>query len=475
MHVLAAAVASVALVRVASVPVEDPDAPWHVLLGSQIWNGVPPWQAGHGWTIAPVDDQTWVSTQWLAELLLAGARSALGWNGLLLLRVALAAVLLAALAVTLLPGRPARAAVPVFVIVASPVLIGSVQERPQSISYLLLVPLSGWAVAILRRSETPRVWLVLPLTLVWANTHGLWVLLPAVLTLAALSRWLDHGLSDRAAARTLGLAVAALTCGLVSPAGLGTLTAAWRFKKAAVDITEWQPVNVLSVDAALLISMAVIFVLAWSRGVERPARSELLFVGTILTLALTAYRNIPSALILVAPFAVERITAAWHPQRSLTSPRERRWLATTIISLVTVGLVAAMVVASLRSPFLGSAPIGLAEGLAGSPEAARVLTEYNESGLILDLTQPRSRTAIDGRADLFGAAYISRYLTMLKAGYGWETTLRQLNPTAAILDRKTNLAVMLQRCGWRVQAGTATHLLLAPAPGWTCPSEAGLS
>ncbi len=467
---LAVVFAAVSLLKVAVVPLVDPDAPWHVLLGSRMWSGVSPALAGRGWTFAPVDDSHWVSTQWLAELLLAAAHAAGGWNGLLVLRAALALVLLVLLAGTLLPGRPARAAVPVFILVASPILLGSIQERPQSLSYLLLVPLSWWALGIVRDARLPPLWLVLPLAVVWANTHGLWILLPAVFALAALSRWLDQGLRDRIALRSLVLALAALACGLVSPAGMGTLTAAWRFREAATQITEWQPVNLISPDATPLLIITAITVAAWARGSGRPPRSELLFVGGVLVFALTAYRNIPSALLLTAPLVVERVNAAWTPRRSVTSPRERQWLTMVATSVVGVSAILALVIAATDSPFPGSAPVSLAEPLAGQPEAARLLPEYDESGLVLNLTQPRSRTAIDGRADLFGAPYITKYLTMINAGYGWESTVRDLDPTSAILKRTTNLAKELQRCGWRIEASTPTHLLLVPTPGWTCPA-----
>ena len=470
LHLLAAVFAAVSLAKVASLPLIDPDAPWHVLLGSQVWGGVAPWQAGRGWTFAPVDDGHWVTTQWLAELLMAGFHGALGWSGLLVFRALLTLGLLFVLAVTLLPGRPARASVPVFLIAAAPAFMVGVQERPQSLSFMLLVPVSWWALRIVQQARPPSAWVVVPLAVGWANTHGLWILLPATFVLAGVARWLDHGVRDRAAARTFVLAGAALVSALITPAGIGTLTAAWRFRSAAGQIIEWRPVQLLGLDAVPLVALGVVLVVAWSRGRVRPPRSELLYVGGLLLFGLTAYRNITPALLLIAPFALSRITAAWDPQPSRTTERERRMLGWTIAVVVAVGLVMAFAEVALIKPFPSDAPVMLAEQVAGRPEGARVLPEYNDSGLVLALIRPGGKTAIDGRTDLFGAAYIGRYGTLTDAGYGWQATLRELDPTSAILKRTTNLAKQLQKCGWRVEDSTPTHLLLVPTPGWSCPA-----
>jgi hypothetical protein len=448
----------------------DPDAPWHVRLGSELWSGIAPTQAGHGWTFAPVNDTHWVSTQWLAEMLMALLYSALGWNGLLVLRAAMAAALLGLLAVTLIPGRPARTAIPVFMIAASPLLMVAVQERPQSLSYLLLVPVSWWALGIVTKGRLPSAWWVLPLSIVWANIHGLWIVLPGVLVLAAVSRWTDHGLRDLAARRAIGLATLSLACGLISPDGIGTVVAVLRFHDAARLIDEWQPVSLFSFSSAPLVLWSVLIITAWARSRTRPPRSELVFVGSLLLFGLTAYRNIPTVLLLTAPFVIGRVNIAWHPSRSVTSARERRWLVRIAAVTAVAGLVAAMTTAAVRAPLPKDAPVSLIQKVAGQAEGARILPEYNESGLVLTLAGPESRTAIDGRADLFGAPYIAKYMTMLDAGYGWESTVRGLDSTSAILKRTTNLAKVLQRCGWRVEASTPTHLLLVPKPGWTCPS-----
>lgn len=470
LHLLGVAFVVVVLFKAASEPLVDPDAPWHVRLGSELLNGTPPTAAGHGWTFAPVDDSHWVSTQWLAELAMAWLYRLFGWNGLLLLRAVCAAALLGLLAWTLLPHRPARLAIPVFLVAGSPLLMLAVQERPQSLSFLLLVPLAWWALRIVKEGRLPSAWIALLLSVVWANVHGEWIMLPAVLTLAAIGRWVDHGVRDPVASRTIGLATASLVSGVISPGGIGTVTAVLRFHAAAGQIAEWQPVSLFKVSSAPLVLWAGLVVTAWARGRSRTPRSELVFVGLLLLFGLSAYRNVLPALLLTAPFVIQRADIAWQPSRSPTTVRERRWLIRAAVITGAVGVVGSLTAAAVRPPFPKEAPVALIEQVSGRPEGSRVLPEYNESGLVLAIGGPATRTGIDGRADLFGATYISEYLTMLKAGYGWQSTLRKLNPTSAILSRKTRLAKELQRCSWRVQASTTTHVLLVPTPGWTCPS-----
>ena len=67
---LAAVVLLLVPLRAAVGPIRDIDLYWHLLVGQDILAGTSVVSAGHGWSFAPVPD-TWVSTQWLAEIVFA--------------------------------------------------------------------------------------------------------------------------------------------------------------------------------------------------------------------------------------------------------------------------------------------------------------------------------------------------------------------------------------------------------------------
>ncbi len=95
-----------------------------------------------------------------------------------------------------------------------------------------------------RQGRWPRWWLLLPAVVLYANVHGLWVMVPAMLGLAVVGRWLDHGLRDRAARQGLVLAVSATAAGAISPLGLANITAVVPFRDATELIIEWRPTDV---------------------------------------------------------------------------------------------------------------------------------------------------------------------------------------------------------------------------------------
>jgi hypothetical protein len=80
--IVSAIAAAAVLWWVATQPVLDFDLPWHILVGREIMSGVWPGQAARGWSFADVPD-TWVSTQWIAEVVFAWLRDTFGWSALL--------------------------------------------------------------------------------------------------------------------------------------------------------------------------------------------------------------------------------------------------------------------------------------------------------------------------------------------------------------------------------------------------------
>ena len=89
-HLLA--VASVAVgTLLATGPLRDVDAGWHVAVGCDILDGRRVPGAGSSWVAATVDPAvdaaTWSSPQWLSETLMCTVQESLGWRGLVLLRV----------------------------------------------------------------------------------------------------------------------------------------------------------------------------------------------------------------------------------------------------------------------------------------------------------------------------------------------------------------------------------------------------
>jgi len=267
------------------------------------------------------------------------------------------------------------------------------------------------------------------------------------------------------------LAAATVLAACVSPSGIDNVLAAPRFAAAAGQVVEWGPVTLRDWSALPLVLLLLIVVVAWARGSARPTRGELVLGLLLLAFAMTAWRNLTPAVLMLAPVVVGILA------RALGEPdptRSRIPLGRLVVAAGVVGAVLSLgLVALLPQPVVAdSVPLGLITRIADSPAQQRVLDTYDLSGPLLWFGghPPHVLVAIDGRADRYGAAYIGRYMSTLAAAPGWDKQLEELKPTAALLRIDEALSgVLVAQRGWVEVAREGPYVLLhAPgAPGWS--------
>lgn len=464
---LAGLASAAALVSASVGQIRDIDLYWHLLVGNEIRSGTPIASAGHGWTFASVPD-TWVSSQWASEVMLSWLHSVGGFRALVLFRVLSAAAALAVLALVTLRGRPIRAGALAFALGAVAVAT-TTQERSQQVTYVLAALVGWWAERLLREGRLPRWYVVLPLTVVWANFHGGWVLLPFTLVVCALARWSAHGLRDRPAAYALALSAGTGLAAMVSPLGPANALTALTFSRATSHIAEWARVSLWTDQGWMLAVLLVLFTLCWARGRERPGNDELVLVLGVIGFGFLAYRDITPAVLLLAPTLAGALTRAQAPAPAASRPP----LLRTSWAIAGVGTLVAVVLALLPGQNLnGDKPVGLYQLIGRHAGPVRVLDTYNVSGPLLWFSggPPHVKVAIDGRTDMYGGRYIDSYMdTVLAATPGWQTELDQLDPNAAVLyDNEALVGVLQAQRDWRVVASEDGVVLLVPpdATGW---------
>lgn len=168
-------------------PAWDFDFWWHLRTGQLIWqNGAVP---RADWFTYTAPDAPWIDLQWLFELALAGLY-ALGGVSLVTVVKALCGALTVALPLGLARPRTLPGAVAVLLWIGPAiVLTGRLYERPEAPTLFFLAAFLAVAHAA---ADRPRLLWALPaIELVWVNTHGLFVLGPAVLAML----WVDRGLA----------------------------------------------------------------------------------------------------------------------------------------------------------------------------------------------------------------------------------------------------------------------------------------
>ena len=449
MHVVMLLVAAVGLVRIAG-PLSDVDLWWHVRLGEEMLDRHSLTGVATDWSFAPIHTD-WVSSEWIGEVVLAAVHGAFGWVGVSWLRVLLAAWLFYRLYRLVVPGRSPLVASLVFTVTATWIGV-SVQERPQLVSLLLLTWLARHARDMLRGEDGPRWWAVLGVVAFWANVHGLWVLAPFACAVVALARLADGGPdAPRSARRPVVLALVAVVGGCLTPLGPRSLLLPFTLKGATHAIVEWGPTVLADVTSFGVVLLTVPVLVAWARSGFRVPRSEVVYVLALLAFAMVAFRSLPPALILLAPVYADRLCVSWPRPTIPPRPVERVVLATLGCVVAVAGVVAPVTRLVTGDPLpRETMALDIAARLAHEPGEHRVLNSYNTSGVLLLFGGPRTRLAIDGRADRYGGAYVDRYLRALALGGDWRGLVRELRPTHAVLATDAPLLQMLRVDGWRV-------------------------
>ena len=441
-------------VRAGTRPVGDPDIWWHLKTGQYVldgghFSGPDPW--------VPFATRPFVLTQWLPEVVAQKVYEMAGLPGVAWLRCAGMLVLLGAL---LWVCRQIADSVPALIATLAGMLgaAGSLTERPQLVSFILLaVTLAAWW----RSAEDlrPRWWLI-PLTWVWACSHGLWPVGIAVGGLVILGLAADRRLDRRAALRLMLVPALSLVAAALTPVGPRLLLSAFNVSAAAGPfVQEWQPTSARYPFALITLAMIAVVVLTWVRSTDVPPTWQIALAALAFIATLIMYRTIAVGAIIAVPLfaSVLQQQRARHPQ-VLTRRAAFTWLGLSI----TAGLVA-MPLAGLvaQKPF--GVPDGLRPQLASLPAKTVVLDQFAISGWLL-WAEPQLIPVADLRSEVYSSEYLTAYRNNESVGPGWQTFITRTGATAALLAKDSALADALgQELHWQI-TGRDNGYVLMQAP-----------
>jgi hypothetical protein len=447
-------------------PVNDLDAYWHVPIGQEILARHTLSGLGTDW-LAEVPPTHWLTSQWLSEIGMARLVETFGWRGLVGVRLLLLAGILAVLAAGVLPRRPVLLAGPVL-LVSALALEPLAQDRPQTVSLLFLAGLGLVTSRLLAGRRVPHPAVIAGACLLWAQIHPLWILAPAAFVLVGAAAAADGPRANAVVVRRAGIFLLASLAGVANPYGATAFLLPLRFRDATGAIAEWRPTTLTDPMAIALYAIVLLALVAWARSPRRAPRATMIWLLAWAGFGALALRDIGPSLLLCAPVAVDVADQAWRARlRAVTRPNRRgEGLAlATVLTLVAVTAVAGATVRLTRIDPLRDAPARhLAERLAAFPAPVRVFNSYNASGSLVAFGGGKVRLAIDGRADLWGAAYIKRITDAQSLGPDWQKTFTQFRPDAAVLTKNAPLAVLLEHDRtWRVAATDGDYVLLLPA------------
>jgi hypothetical protein len=345
----------------------------------------------------------WVAHEWLSEVVMAAVFQAGGWGALMLLfgvAVGLTALAMGSWLLRWLGMLPALMVVVIGLACVAPGMLA----RP----HLLVLPLLAfWTVELLKAREAqraPPIWLALGM-LLWANLHSSFVVGYGLAAALALEAVLDtRHWTRRALLGWAGFLLLSGVATLATPHGVDGLTFPLKVlnMKTLAVITEWQSPDFLKPSPLELALLAGLFAAFW-RGARLSAVRAAILLG-LVHVSLQHVRQeillgVVGPLLLAEPLgrALGRPGAAWTPWR-MPLPQ----------TLLGGGLVLALVVGRVLTPQVRvDGPTAPITALAHVPPELRrqpVLNYYDYGGyLIFEGVRPY----IDGRADMYGDAFVA--------------------------------------------------------------------
>jgi hypothetical protein len=434
--------------------VGEPDTYWHIAVGRWIiaHRAVP----HEGIFSATMAHAPWVAHEWLAEIALATLFDLAGWGG-----VAAATALCVAMALGMLLRVLLRDIEPVHALIATVLAYFLAMPHVSARPHILTLPiLIGWVAALVRaRSEDRAPPLRLALLIVlWANLHGGYVFgvgLAALLGGEAVLLAPDWPARLRTARSWAIFGALLVIAALITPYGIDGLLLPLRMSQmsfALAQISEWRSPNFQTFQPLELWIMCVLLAVL-SFGWRLPP-TRIVMVLLLLHMALRHMRFV-ELLGFVAPLLAASALAPQLGRRSV-SVVDRFMVALAQPARVGgVALAGAVLLAisgvMLRNGVVHKASITPAAALAAARADHVKGPVLNDSDLGGYLIFAGVEPFIDGRAELYGDAFIRRYVVaMLLESDQLPRLLAEYGITWTLISPHLPAVVLLDHLpGWR--------------------------
>jgi hypothetical protein len=379
----------------------------------------------------------WTDEQWLAQLALyelwrlGGVKLALFVHALLVT---------GALAGAALYARTRGATARSVTWIAIPVLIAyypvASVMRPQSFAFPLFTAVL-WLVLDDARKPSRRVFLTLPILVLWTNLHGSVVLGAMLVSLDGLVGMVQR---RRPSGRGVALLLAPWACVFASPYALHLpayyekILVGGNFKQF---VSEWAPTTLSAETAAVYLIVLGGLWLLGRAGRSAPLFDQLAFALTAL-LAFDAVRNtawIGLVALAVLPPLVDRLRGGPAEEPA----RLNRVLSVTIVAALLISI--AGVAAKSTSWFTSGFPVAGARATSGAAgRHGRVFaTSPYADWLLWSRPELAGRVAYDARFELLSSPQIQQIASFQGRIGNWLTTARGYQ--VFVLDPRTDRAL----------------------------------
>ncbi len=430
--------------------VQDPDFFWHLTAGQLIA------ETGRVPSTDPFSftwfGRPWTPHEWLSELLIYWLVSTVGRVGALVVFGLAPVAIFAALAAALARGGARALAIGLPFVLGAFVLIGYVTLRPQAVSWLLLAVLV-WFLLAARPDHPRRMLLLVPLFVLWANLHGVYVIGLGVVGVYVLFTLAGRTPMSPAKGWVLATLAGVIGASMLTPAGPIGILYPLRYIDSGdwglANIQEWQSPNFH--EPAHLGFLLLIVAVGLNGGKGTPGwLVALSWIG--IAMGLLALRNAPIAVVLAMPALVMGLEARLR-ERDERKPRKpmppsrargRRFMELATAVVIVVGSAAVLIPrdldASIDRNLAKRFPVAGVDRLLELAPDANLLAEYGWGGYAISRIYPLGgRVFVDGRNDMYSQQVLEDYSAIRAADPGWELLATTYGVEAILLPPETTL------------------------------------
>ena len=452
-------------------PLTDSDYFWHLKTGEYIL-------AHHALPKTDIFSYTqygkpWELHEWLFEVMLYQVWQWAGGWGVRFMTSLLAtlSLLFAYLAASrLLKGS--TAALVLLLIVMVPFSLG-ISPRPQLMTYLLFSAFL-YVLSDFKYFQGMRALILLPVLMVlWVNVHGGYIVGIALLLLFSLCEWANYGLGgtrdEMTVTRLKRLSwstAATILASLANPYFVEHWLYPFRVMGMNASrnyISEWRSPDFHDPHTLSYLFLVGIFFAIDIYRRKKPDATEFVLPSAFIAASFYAVRHIPLAALLLLVFGA----AALHQGLFAGSlAGGLRKLQRRYASRITAGRQLGNVEYAMNWMFLGiamlsllfyaqahrdrpgPAPAGAAQFVLDSGLRGRMFNSYDFGGYLIYKLYPAQRVFIDGRADLYGDAFIDKSYRVIAEGKpGWEKALDGFGIDYVVCEHDSPLRAILLAWG----------------------------
>ncbi|HTB14712.1 MAG TPA: hypothetical protein VK752_24235 [Bryobacteraceae bacterium] len=464
----------------------DADIGWHIRTGEWILDHhAVPHQDLYSFSKSGAP---WYAWEWGSDVIYGSLHRAAGLKGVVLL----AGVIIALFAWTLLRRMVGRGVHLLWAMVVSLLGVGAASIHFLARPHLFtLAFLSGavWMIELDRRESTAasakRLWLLVPLTVVWTNLHGGFLALIAVLGLTAVGFAIEAILQGKLrrqdfqrAIRYGVLAAACAAASLINPYGYRLHQHVAEYLRSdwiRNTIQEFQsPIfrseNVLQFEALMLVGLIATGLLF-----RRGRIVEGLWIVYFAHMSLGSVRHVPIFVTVCAPVIAAELSDWW---RAWTAGAKKSSLA-GIVNQMSGDLESSFLRVSAW-PFLlvgtlvaMGAPIKWPKDFPSLIFPTKMIHEHSAQilnqrllttdqwGDYLIYLNPQQKVYVDGRSDFYGAEIGNEYLKLTGGQWNWEQIMKKNEFTSVLLPTELPICQLLKRDPeWRVEEDSGKTILL---------------